>query len=92
MASLGRCGNLLMHNIARDGRNSFSSGLGVQGCFGNTAASDFYDLTIFSELWNLAQLNFTGGNAIRLAVLFVGYSFRSDVIFAKRYKITNITL
>jgi hypothetical protein len=26
-----------------------------------------------------------------IAVLFVGYSFRSDVIFAKRYKITNIT-
>src|SRR5512143_3903102 len=29
MASIGRCSNLLTHNIAHDGRKSFSSGLGV---------------------------------------------------------------
>jgi hypothetical protein len=37
MASIGRCGNLLTNNIARDGRNSFSRGLGVVGLFWENA-------------------------------------------------------
>ena len=90
MASIGRCGNLLTHNIARDGRKSFSSGLG--GLFwGMRQESDFYDLTIFVDLSNSGPTEFHGGNAKDITVLLVGYSFRSDVIFAQGYEITNIT-
>jgi hypothetical protein len=51
MASIGRCGNLLTHNIAHDGRNSFSSGLGVVGLFwGMRQIQTSKTLTIFVDL------------------------------------------
>jgi hypothetical protein len=67
---------------------------GPWGCgavLGNAPESDFYDLTIFVDLSNSGPTEFHGGNAKDIAVLVVGYSFRSDVIFAQGYEITNIT-
>src|SRR6266511_785951 len=79
-------------HIARDGRNSFSSGLGVVGLFWGMRQSQTARTCL--SLWTCrtqTQLDFAVGMQEDIAVLFVGYSFRSDVIFAKRYKITNIT-
>src|SRR6266511_4283424 len=81
MASIGRCGNLLTHNIARDGRNSFSSGLGVVGLFCGMRQSQT-STTCRSLLTcrTLTQLNFTAG-----------MQKGSRFYFAKGYEMTNIT-